>query len=366
MKTILAGIICCTWMSMSWAAPLPACPVQQLREAQILAEDLLLVAEYSDTITGQRSDSLIGPYRDMVLHRNPDLLQALCELDRQYPSLSTVVSRAKHQLQESWIISGDDQRIVESKSTGTCFSVGQHEAIASTLLAFDLTRQVAQGLCDSFSCVNNVCLGPCSTVLPLVVLVPSLEALLQNDAFTCFADHIGEMNSYSDTYLGFSLKGGVAATLTDINQQINGTVTTLINTTDTNLGDRDRLSDTQTVISEAFDDTEQQLAGISDLAANDLNRRERFQRYLEQLELESQLSSGNADVSVSLRLPAAQGGSLNKVREVVSDAYANSIQAGFTVGSALDEIRAGDIQFNSGNFAAAFDHYRSAYREIVQ
>ena len=364
MKRLFFGLIIFTLLHTAKAQT--ACSETNQQGELTLAEDLLLLAEYSDSITGQNSRALLTPYREMVHARDPNLLNALCELRRDYPSISSVVTRTRHQLQESWMVPSDKHLSLENKGAGTCFSVGQHEAIAGTLLALNLLEVVFQGYCDSLGCVEEVCGPVCLTVLPFVVITPTLEALLQNDAFTCFADHIGEMNAYSDTYLGFSLKGASSATLTEIASDITGQVTNLINTTDTNLGDRDRLSDTHTVISEVLDDTEQQLAGISDLAASDLHRRAQFQRYLEQLELESQLSTGEVEVSVSLRIPAAQGGSLNKVREVVSDAYANSIQAGFTVGSALDEIRAGDIQFNSGNFAAAFDHYRNAYQEIVQ
>ncbi len=68
----------------------------------------------------------------------------------------------------------------------------------------------------------------------------------------------------------------------------------------------------------------------------------------------------------SFQLPAAAGGELELVRQIVLQTYQMHVVAGLdTHPLATQEVGLGDAAFSNGQYPEAFDHFRNAYRLIV-
>ncbi len=75
---------------------------------------------------------------------------------------------------------------------------------------------------------------------------------------------------------------------------------------------------------------------------------------------------GNQNASViRYQLPAAQGGELEEVREVVIQSLASITQIGGQVGNATKAINMGDQAFNNGDFLTAYQRYAEAYLALI-
>jgi hypothetical protein len=68
----------------------------------------------------------------------------------------------------------------------------------------------------------------------------------------------------------------------------------------------------------------------------------------------------------SFQLPAAVGGAIELVRDVVADVIASTQAAGEDVHCAPDELGRGDVAYAAGRYKAAFDSFRRAYQEAAR
>lgn len=64
-------------------------------------------------------------------------------------------------------------------------------------------------------------------------------------------------------------------------------------------------------------------------------------------------------------LPAAFGGRLELVREIVVEAIVQNQAAGIDVGNAPQSVAQGDVHYAAGEWKAAYDEYQQAYRTVV-
>jgi hypothetical protein len=64
-------------------------------------------------------------------------------------------------------------------------------------------------------------------------------------------------------------------------------------------------------------------------------------------------------------LPAAFGGRLELVREIVVEAIVQNQAAGIDVGNAPASVAQGDVHYAAGEWKAAYDEYQQAYRSVV-
>jgi hypothetical protein len=64
-------------------------------------------------------------------------------------------------------------------------------------------------------------------------------------------------------------------------------------------------------------------------------------------------------------LPAAFGGRLELVREIVVEAIVQNQAAGIDVGNAPTSVAQGDVHYAAGEWKAAYDEYQQAYRIVV-
>jgi hypothetical protein len=64
-------------------------------------------------------------------------------------------------------------------------------------------------------------------------------------------------------------------------------------------------------------------------------------------------------------LPAAFGGRLELVREIVVEAIVQNQAAGIDVGNAPQSVAQGDVHYAAGEWKSAYDEYQQAYRTVV-
>ncbi len=88
------------------------------------------------------------------------------------------------------------------------------------------------------------------------------------------------------------------------------------------------------------------------------------------MEIERNLSLDDDDPRhhriASFEMPAAVGGQLELVRQVVLETHQMHVGAGLDSHPlAAQEVSLGDTAYNNGNYSQAFDHFRNAYRMIV-
>jgi DNA-binding beta-propeller fold protein YncE len=82
-------------------------------------------------------------------------------------------------------------------------------------------------------------------------------------------------------------------------------------------------------------------------------------------QIERDLAEGIARVSI-FYLPAALGGQLEFVRDIVTDVVTQNQNAGFNVANASTFLSTGNQAFANGQYKKAWDNYQSAYKAAVR
>lgn len=337
-----------------------------------LMQNVVLVAEQIDAVTHQRSAQLsaeVGTLREIVGGGDPEALRTACNLLSQFPSLEAALADSARLLGEAelqaWLAQASNPP--QRGSSFNCLTDSQYQATRSVLTVLRTTNMVLQGACDAVSCFPLIC-RTCNVIALVVGLViPPFEAGLAVDDLFCSTQHSNDMADYCDSPNGACSAGrGGVTTLVEIEQQVSGSVLPAVSNLDAGAATGDTLDDTRELLETRVERTQSQIVTLSMGLSEDAARRRDFQRDLETLDLEVALSVPVATVPIDLQLPSAFGGRLETVREVVADAIVNSQRAGIKVDSALVLLRQGDDWFNAGNYADAFDAYRSAYQELVQ
>jgi len=91
-----------------------------------------------------------------------------------------------------------------------------------------------------------------------------------------------------------------------------------------------------------------------------------FRELVVRLNIEEHLLEHPDDVILLFQRPAAMGGYLETVRDIVAETIQMNTAAGQRVYGALAELNDGDIRFADGDWAGAFDSYRRAYEQAVK
>jgi len=369
-QRILAGLVLLA--SAQAIAETDSCPAFADERLISLANNIALVAEQIDASTHERSLQLVAEVerlREVVDDRDPDAMSALCTLMSRYPSLEPALADAARLLSQDqmqqWLAQAS--RPAASRSSFRCLDRSQYQATRSVLSVLRIGDSLLQGACDSLSCYPLACRTCAFTGLVFGLVIPTFEAGIAVDDLNCNTNLYDNMSAYCRDVNGSCRAGRQAdRTLVGIEQAIYSRVLPEIEAIGQDVATGEALDETRALLDSRIERTQNQIATLESRLSEDAARRRDFQNDLETLDLEAALSVPVATIPVDLQLPAEFGGRLETVREVVADAIVNSQRAGLTVDAALVFLRDGDGLFNAGNFAGAFDAYRSAYQELVQ
>jgi len=370
MHRFLAGVLLLA--SAQVAAETETCPGFADERLVSLANNIALIAEQIDASMHERSLRLaaeIQRLRDLVGDRDPDALNTLCTLMSRYPSLEPAFADSARLLSQNrmqqWLAQASNP--AATRSSFNCLSRSEYQATRSVLSLLLIGDSLLQGACDSLSCYPLACRTCAFTGLVFGLVIPVFEAGIAVDDLNCNTNLYDNMSAYCRDVNGSCRAGRQAGrTLVAIEQAIYSRVLPEIDAISQDVVSGDALDETRALLDSRIERTQNQIATLEDRLSEDADRRRDFQHDLETLDLEAALSVPVATIPVDLQLPAAFGGRLETVREVVADAIVNSQRAGLTVDSALTFLRDGDNLFNAGSYADAFDAYRSAYQELVQ
>lgn len=91
-----------------------------------------------------------------------------------------------------------------------------------------------------------------------------------------------------------------------------------------------------------------------------------FTKLMKRVNIENNLLDNKPNVISFFQLPNAFGGNLETVSAIVADTIKMNLNAKQNIFGAERELSRGDGLFTTGNFAKAYDAYRSAYSEAVK
>jgi len=369
-QRILAGLLLLA--SAQALAETESCPGFADERLISLANNIALVAEQIDASSHQRSVQLaaeVQRLRDLFNDEDPEALSTVCTLMSRYPSLEPALAESARLLSQSnmqdWLAQASSPGT--TRSNFNCLSRPEYQATRSILSVLRIGDSLLQGACDSLSCYPLACRTCLVTGLIFGVVIPTFEAGIAVDDLNCNTNLYDNMSAYCREPNGSCQAGRQSdRTLVGIEQSVYARVLPEIDAISQDVATGEALEDTRALLDSRIERTQNQIVTLEDRLSEDAARRRDFQRDLETLDLEAALSVPVATVPIDLQLPSAFGGRLETVREVVADAIVNSQRAGIKVDAALVLLRQGDDFFNAGNYADAFDAYRSAYQELVQ
>ena len=83
-------------------------------------------------------------------------------------------------------------------------------------------------------------------------------------------------------------------------------------------------------------------------------------------QIETDLASESNSVKVAwYMIPTANGGKLDLVQQIVTQTLANIVAAGGSIGDAQSFLNQANALKSAGNFKAAYEQYRKAYKTAV-
>jgi uncharacterized coiled-coil protein SlyX len=132
-------------------------------------------------------------------------------------------------------------------------------------------------------------------------------------------------------------------------------ITTKIGDTGTLIINNDNSNKTQIINNDNSNKTE--------IITNDNNNKNELRDLILRSQIEADLSQPDGSSPVALYLvPAAQGGYLDLVKTIVADTLVRIQAAGGTISNAQSFLNTANANKTAGNFKAAYDNYRKAYR----
>jgi hypothetical protein len=134
----------------------------------------------------------------------------------------------------------------------------------------------------------------------------------------------------------------------------------------------DKLDENTTIITTKIGDTgaliianDNQNKG--EIITNDNNNKNELRDLILRSQIEADLSQPDGSSPIALyELPAAQGGYLELVKTIVTQTIARIQAAGGTTGTAIAFLNTANAYKTAGNFKAAYDNYRKAYRAAAK
>jgi hypothetical protein len=169
-----------------------------------------------------------------------------------------------------------------------------------------------------------------NTITKLNNLQTSVNAIIPND------------NTNRDTILS-----ALDANTLIITDKIGDTGTLIIN--------NDNQNKTEIITNDNTNKTE--------IITNDNNNKNELRDLILRSQIEADLSQPDGSSPIALyELPTSQGGYLNLVQTIVTQTIARIQAAGGTTGNALSFLNTANAFKAAGNFKAAYDNYRKAYR----
>lgn len=347
------------WLGIHVGSPALACA--GISDDRLLAtmSRIAVVVESAHLHAGEAAPNL-SDWRASIARRDPEMLQMACQILTEYPSLDGLVAET-----EQALASSTGLRTPAGGPQGICLSEGEFLANRTILFFLEVGALVVEGYCRSTSCVPGECVLPC-TLLPVFTsaMVP-IEAILATDAYTCLADHIGDMNTWADFSLGVRLKAGNSLSLTELGELSSQTLLPLMEQTRSGLGRREDFSDAEARLAQALDSAQASVDQMCGELVVEGERRISFQAHLDALQIQRLLGDPGPRLPLLLTLPMANGGRLEAMREVVADAINGSQSIGLPLGQALERLREGDAHYAAARFAPAADAYRNAYLELL-
>lgn len=366
---ILIAVICI----LGARAEAESCPDFADQRLISLVDSMALVAEQIDAASLKRTEALARQaqtLRALASDRDPGVLEAACEVLTAFPSMENALAESAQLLADravqGWL--GDVYATsTDRASRRRCLKGSEYQSIRGVVTVLRSLDAALQSFCDSMSCLTGICRICLISGVTAGIVIPPLEAGLAVDGLFCSTQHADDMKAYCNFPNGScpDTRNSVE-TLGEIEQLLTGPVISTLQSVDASVATRESLGNTRALLDERFDRTGKQLSSLETRIADDAQRRESFQADLVTLDIEASLSVPVDSVAIDLQLPAAFGGRLETVREVVADAIVASTRAGIETGAALALLRQGDGLLNEGDYAPAFNAYRSAYQELVR
>jgi hypothetical protein len=130
----------------------------------------------------------------------------------------------------------------------------------------------------------------------------------------------------------------------------------------------DKLDENTTIITTKIGDTGTLIinndnANKTQIIDNDNKNKDELRDLILRTQIEADLSQPDGSSPIALyELPAAQGGYLELVKTIVTQTIARIQAAGGTTSTAMAFLNAANAYKTAGNFKAAYDNYRKAYR----
>ncbi|HKS28431.1 MAG TPA: hypothetical protein VJS44_11450 [Pyrinomonadaceae bacterium] len=130
----------------------------------------------------------------------------------------------------------------------------------------------------------------------------------------------------------------------------------------------DKLDENTTVITTKIGDTGTLIINNdnqnkTEIITNDNNNKNELRDLILRSQIEADLAQPEGATPVALyEVPASQGGYLDLVQTIVAQTIARIQGAGGTTGNALNFLNTANAYKAAGNFKAAYDNYRKAYR----
>jgi hypothetical protein len=162
--------------------------------------------------------------------------------------------------------------------------------------------------------------------------------------------------------------------------KLNGLKTT-VETSTTNIINNDntnkntilaKLDENTTIITTKVGDTGTLIinndnANKTQIINNDNANKNELRDLILRSQIEADLSQPDGSSPIALyELPTAQGGYLDLVKTIVTETIARIQAAGGTIGTAMAFLNTANAYKTAGNFKAAYDNYRKAYRAAAR